>query len=108
MVPPTGRNQCVSSTIRVSALLSFDVRILRKEIMGTLENEVTAKWQAEVKSTSLASNVRPLIVLILLATLLLFILLDSLDLAFVMGDFGPVICCGKVTKRNFDYIRPSS
>lgn len=36
-------------------------------------------WQTDVKSTWLASNVRPLIVLILVATLLLLIILDSME-----------------------------
>ena len=51
-----------------------------------LEHEITARWQADAKSTWLASNVRPLIVLILVATLLLFIILDSMDLAFTIRD----------------------
>ena len=51
-----------------------------------LEHEITARWQADAKSTWLASNVRPLIVLLLVATLLLFIILDSMDLAFTIRD----------------------
>ena len=42
-----------------------------------LEHEITARWQADAKSTWLASNVRPLIVLILVITLLVFIVLEK-------------------------------
>lgn len=56
-----------------------------------LEHEITARWQADAKSTWLASNVRPLIVLILVATLLLFITLDSMDLAFTIRDAGLLV-----------------
>ena len=51
-----------------------------------LEHEITARWQADAKSTWLASNVRPLIVLLLVFTLLLFIALDSMDLAFTIRE----------------------
>ena len=52
-----------------------------------LENEITQRWQADASSSSwLASNVRPLIVLILVFTLLVFIVLDSMDLVFSIRD----------------------
>lgn len=51
-----------------------------------LEAEITSRWKADAQSSWLASNVRPLIVLILVATLLLFIILDSMDLAFTIRD----------------------
>ena len=52
-----------------------------------LENEITQRWQADASSSSwLASNVRPLIVLILVFTLLVFIVLDSMQLAFSIRD----------------------
>jgi hypothetical protein len=52
-----------------------------------LENEITQRWQADSSSSSwLASNVRPLIVLILVITLLVFIVLDSMDLSFFIRD----------------------
>jgi hypothetical protein len=47
-----------------------------------LEAEITSRWEADAKSTWLASNVRPLIVLMLVITLMIFIILDSMDLAF--------------------------
>jgi hypothetical protein len=52
-----------------------------------LENEITQRWQADASSSSwLASNVRPMIVLILVFTLLVFIVLDSMRLAFSIRD----------------------
>lgn len=52
-----------------------------------LEAEITSRWQADSASDSwLASNVRPLIVLILVITLLVLIVLDSMDLAFSIRD----------------------
>jgi hypothetical protein len=51
-----------------------------------LEAEITARWTADAQSTWLASNVRPLIVLTLVATLMVFIVLDSLDLAFTIRE----------------------
>lgn len=53
----------------------------------TIEREITARWASDAASTSwLAHNVRPLIVLVLVAALLLFITLDSLDLDFTVRD----------------------
>lgn len=52
-----------------------------------LEAEITQRWQADSASASwLASNVRPLIVLILVITLLVLIVLDSMELAFSIRD----------------------
>ena len=51
-----------------------------------LEAEITSRWEADAKSTWLASNVRPLIVLMLVITLMIFIILDSMDLAFTIRD----------------------
>ena len=51
-----------------------------------LEAEITARWQADSQGTWLASNVRPLIVLTLVATLMVFIVLDSMDLAFTIRE----------------------
>jgi len=53
----------------------------------TIEREITARWASDAASTSwLARNVRPLIVLVLVAALLFFITLDSMDLAFTTRD----------------------
>ena len=52
-----------------------------------IEEEITARWASDAASTSwLARNVRPLIVLVLVAALLLFITLDSLALDFTVRD----------------------
>ena len=51
-----------------------------------LEAEITSRWEADAKSTWLASNVRPLIVLMLVITLMIFIILDSMDLAFTIRE----------------------
>ena len=52
-----------------------------------IEREITARWASDAASTSwLARNVRPLIVLVLVAALLLFITLDSLALDFTVRD----------------------
>lgn len=51
-----------------------------------LEQEITARWQADSQGTWLASNVRPLIVLMLVITLMIFIILDSMDLAFTIRE----------------------
>ena len=52
-----------------------------------LEAEITSRWQADSASDSwLASNARPLIVLILVITLLVLIVLDSMDIAFSIRD----------------------
>jgi hypothetical protein len=52
-----------------------------------LEAEITSRWQADSSSSSwLASNVRPMIVLVLVCTLLIFIVLDSMQLAFTIRD----------------------
>ena len=52
-----------------------------------IEREITARWASDAASTSwLARNVRPLIVLVLVATLLLFITLDSWALDFTVRD----------------------
>lgn len=51
-----------------------------------IEEQITARWTADAQSTWLASNVRPLIVLTLVATLMVFIVLDSMDLAFTIRE----------------------
>lgn len=51
-----------------------------------LEAEITSRWKADAQSSWLASNVRPLIVLTLVATLMIFIVLDSMDLAFTIRE----------------------
>ena len=52
-----------------------------------IQNEITERWKSDNASDSwLASNVRPLIVLLLIGTLMLFIALDSLDLAFSVRE----------------------
>ena len=51
-----------------------------------LEQEITARWQADSQGTWLASNVRPLIVLMLVVTLMMFIILDSMDLSFTIRE----------------------
>ena len=52
-----------------------------------IEREITARWASDAASTSwLARNVRPLIVLVLVAALLLLIALDSLALDFTVRD----------------------
>lgn len=51
-----------------------------------LEQEITARWQADSQGTWLSSNVRPLIVLMLVITLMAFIILDSMDLAFTIRE----------------------
>ena len=52
-----------------------------------LQNQITERWTSDNASGSwLASNVRPLIVLLLVFTLLLFIALDSMDLAFTIRE----------------------
>ncbi len=52
-----------------------------------IEREITARWASDAASTSwLARNVRPLIVMVLVAALLLFITLDSLGLNFTVRD----------------------
>ena len=51
------------------------------------EQEITARWEADSHSSVwLASNVRPMIVLILVITLLVLIILESMDLAFSIRD----------------------
>lgn len=57
------------------------------EVQEAIEREITARWASDAASTSwLARNVRPLIVLVLVAALLLFITLDSLALDFTVRD----------------------
>ena len=51
-----------------------------------LEAEITSRWEADAQSTWLASNVRPLIVLMLVITLMIFIILDSMDLDFTIRE----------------------
>ena len=52
-----------------------------------IEREITARWASDAASNSwLARNVRPLIVLVLVAALLLFITLDSLALDFTVRN----------------------
>ena len=52
-----------------------------------IQNQITERWNSDNASGSwLASNVRPLIVLVLVAALLLFITLDSLALDFTVRD----------------------
>ena len=51
-----------------------------------LEQEITSRWQADAQSTWLAANVRPLIVLMLVITLMIFIVLDSMDLSFTIRE----------------------
>lgn len=52
-----------------------------------LEAERTRRWEADAKSDSwLSKNTRPLIVLSLVGVLFVFIVLDSLDIAFEVRD----------------------
>jgi hypothetical protein len=52
-----------------------------------LEEQITARWQADSSSSSwLSRNVRPMIVLTLVITLLVLIVLDSMELAFSIRD----------------------
>ena len=52
-----------------------------------LQSQITERWSSDNASGSwLASNVRPLIVLLLVFTLMLFIALDSFDLAFTVRE----------------------
>ena len=51
-----------------------------------LEQGITSRWQADAQSTWLAANVRPLIVLLLVITLMIFIVLDSMDLSFTIRE----------------------
>ena len=57
-----------------------------------LEQEITARWQADSQGTWLASNVRPLIVLMLVMTLMIFIILDSMDLTYTIREAWISLC----------------
>ena len=52
-----------------------------------MESELTKRWQSDYTSDSwLAKHTRPIIVLSLVAALFVFIVLDSLDIAFDVRD----------------------
>lgn len=52
-----------------------------------MESELTKRWQSDNTSDSwLAKHTRPIIVLSLVAALFVFIVLDSLDIAFDVRD----------------------
>ena len=54
---------------------------------AAVEAELTKRWEADTNSESwLSKNTRPLIVLSLVGVLFVFIVLDSLDIAFEVRD----------------------
>lgn len=73
------------SSLTPEQRLEFDR--LEQEERVSLENNITQRWQADVSSKSwLARNVRPLIVLVLVAFLIGFILLDTLAMEYTIRE----------------------
>lgn len=61
-------------------------RLLHEE-RAAIEGELSKRWASDMSSDSwLSKNTRPLIVLALVGVLFVFIVLDSLDIAFEVRD----------------------
>ena len=73
------------SSLTTEQKLEFDR--LEQEERISLENNITKRWESDVSSKSwLARNVRPLIVITLVAFLIGFILLDTLSLEYEVRE----------------------
>ena len=92
-LPDSGMLGVVKNLVEVEPAVTNEQRkelddIIVAERMA-LESEMTKRWESDNTSDSwLAKHTRPIIVLSLVAALFLFMVLDSLDIAFHVGMRG--------------------
>lgn len=90
-LPDSGMLGVVKNLVEVEPAVTNEQRkelddIIVAERMA-LESEMTKRWESDNTSDSwLAKHTRPIIVLSLVAALFLFMVLDSLDIAFHVRD----------------------
>ncbi len=90
-LPDSGMLGVVKNLVEVEPAVTNEQRkelddIIVAERMA-LESEMTKRWESDNTSDSwLAKHTRPIIVLSLVAALFVFIVLDSLDIAFDVRD----------------------
>ncbi|MDA9755364.1 hypothetical protein N9V29_00165 [Flavobacteriales bacterium] len=91
VLPDNGVLGIVKNMVDKSPSLTVDQRIEIERLISqerqTTEMEMSKRWASDMSSDSwLAKHTRPLIVLSLVATLFVFIVLDSIDIAFEVRE----------------------
>jgi len=91
ILPDSGVLGVVKNLVDKDPSLSHEERMelqrLLHEERAAIEGELSKRWASDMSSDSwLSKNTRPLIVLALVGVLFVFIVLDSLDIAFEVRD----------------------
>ena len=91
ILPDSGLLGVVKNLVDKDPSLSHEERMelqrLLHEERAAIEGELSKRWASDMSSDSwLSKNTRPLIVLALVSVLFVFIVLDSLDIAFEVRD----------------------
>lgn len=87
LLPDKGVLGVVKNMIDKEPNISHEQRMELQNLIKSQEQELTKRWESDNKSDSwLAKHTRPLIVLSLVAALFVFIILDSLEIAFNVRD----------------------
>ena len=91
ILPDSGVLGVVKNLVDKDPALSHEERMelqrLLHEERAAIEGELSKRWASDMSSDSwLSKNTRPLIVLALVGVLFVFIVLDSLDIAFEVRD----------------------
>jgi hypothetical protein len=91
ILPDSGLLGVVKNLVDKDPSLSHEERMelqrLLHEERAAIEGELSKRWASDMSSDSwLSKNTRPLIVLALVGVLFVFIVLDSLDIAFEVRD----------------------
>jgi hypothetical protein len=90
-LPDSGMLGVVKNLVDVDPDVTHEQRMELENLIVSermaMESELTKRWQSDNTSDSwLAKHTRPIIVLSLVAALFVFIVLDSLDIAFDVRD----------------------
>ena len=90
-LPDSGMLGVVKNLVDVDPDITHEQRMELENLIVSermaMESELTKRWQSDNTSDSwLAKHTRPIIVLSLVAALFVFIVLDSLDIAFDVRD----------------------
>tara|TARA_R110002012_G_scaffold248609_1_gene424939 strand:+ start:107 stop:547 length:441 start_codon:yes stop_codon:yes gene_type:complete len=87
LLPDKGVLGVVKNMIDKEPNISHEQRMELQNLIASQQQELTKRWESDNKSDSwLAKHTRPLIVLSLVAALFVFIILDSLEIAFNVRD----------------------
>jgi len=87
LLPDKGVLGVVKNMIDKEPNISHEQRMELQNLIASQQQELSKRWESDNKSDSwLAKHTRPLIVLSLVAALFVFIILDSLEIAFNVRD----------------------